>query len=64
LPSWNFNKDHYNRADAEKLGPYNFTSYWIDDKDPYWFMKYGNSNSNRPNASYLEPISHQALSRN
>ena len=41
LPSWNFNKDHYNKASADKLGPYNFTTYWLQDRDPNWFHRYG-----------------------
>jgi len=60
LPHKNFDHSYYNLADKDWLAPYNFTAYWLDDKDPDWFRKYIGviDSSNRPSDLYLEPITH------
>lgn len=40
LPHWNFIPDHYNRGTKDQLGPYNFTTYWNEDRDADWYKKY------------------------
>ena len=66
LPHWNFNHDHYNKAPAEKLAPYNFTTYWLDVRDPEWYLKYEGylDSFGVPDTNlYLEPVTHQYYSR-
>ncbi len=60
LPHKNFDHSYYNLADETFLAPYNFTAYWLEDKDPDWFRKYIGvvESSVRPADIYLEPITH------